>query len=312
MITQELSLKPRPYRGLPDFMRMASILTVGRKTTRQAYYVHIGDLSWWMFYTDHDETHWSRHICLWEQGERVVGWSLLDPDWSSFDVYLLPELCGSRQEDEVLDWTIQQAADNALIQGSPFIRTVWVSEYDQDRIDLLTARGFVPDEDFMWCMECPLAGPLPEIPLPDNFRIRSLQGESEVQLRAAASHAAFGSARPFETYWPRYQRFMHSPVYNPNFDLVIEAPDGSLAAFCVIWPDPVNHVGLFEPVGTQPQFQRLGLGRGIVMAGLRRLQACGMARAMVCVESSNPGALKLYQAAGFTKRHKLHTYRKTL
>lgn len=312
MTTKDPPLNPRLYAGLPDFMRMASVLAVGRKTASHPYYVHIGDLSWWMFYSDHDESHWCTHICLWEQDGRVVGWSLLDPDWSSFDVYLLPKLCGSLQEAQVFDWTIQQAAEAANQQGHSYIRTVWVSEGDQDRIELLTARGFKPDEDFLWYQERSLTNPLPTRSLPDHFQVRALRGESEIQLRAAASHAAFGSGRPFESYWPRYQRFMRSPVYNPIFDLVAEAPEGDLAAFCIIWPDPVNRVGLFEPVGTHPQYQRLGLGRGILIEGLRRLQACGMERAMVCTESNNPAALKLYQAVGFTPKFKLRTYRKTL
>lgn len=312
MTTKVPSLHSRPYNGLPDFMRMTSVLAVGRKTTRCPYYVHIGDLSWWMFYTDHDESHWRQHICLWEQAGRVVGWSLIDPQWSSFDVYLLPELCASPLEAAVLDWTIQKTSDIARLQGQAYVCTVWVSDEDQERIDALISRGFLPSEDFMWYMECPLPDPLAKSSLPERFQVRALRGESEVQLRAAASHAAFGSTRPFESYWPRYQRFMRSPVYNPSFDLVVEAPQGDLAAFCIIWPDPVNHVGLFEPVGTQPQYQRLGLGKGILMEGLRRLQACGMDRAMVCVESGNPAALGLYQAVGFNPQFKLHTYRKTL
>jgi mycothiol synthase len=312
MTTETLSIRPRPYSGLPDFMRMASILAIGRKMARQTYYVHIGDLSWWMFYSDHDENYWNQHIYLWEQGRQVVGWSLIDPDWSSFDVYLLPELCGSSQEADVFDWTIQQTTEIANQQGHNFIRTVWVSERDRDRINLLTARGFLPGESFMWYMECPLQNLQPSQTLPDYFQVRALRGEREVQLRAAASHAAFGSTRPFESYWPRYQRFMRSPVYNPCFDLVAEAPEGDLAAFCIIWPDPVNHIGLFEPVGTQPQYQRLGLGVGVLTEGLRRLQGCGMRCAMVCVESHNPAALGLYQAVGFTPKFKLHTYRKTI
>jgi mycothiol synthase len=312
MTTETLSIRPRPYGGLPDFMRMASILAIGRKMARQSYYVHIGDLSWWMFYSDHDENHWNRYICLWEQDGRVVGWSLIDPDWSSFDVYLLPELYGSSQEADVFDWTIQQTAEVANQQGHSLIRTVWVSEVDRDRIDLLTAQGFLPSEGFMWYMECPLAGPLPKTSVLDRFQVRALRGEREVQPRAAASHAAFGSTCPFDSYWQRYQRFMHSPVYNPCFDLVAEAPGGDLAAFCIIWPDPVNHIGLFEPVGTHPQYQRLGLGMGLITEGLQRLQACGMSRAMVCVDSNNPAALGLYQAVGFNTQFKLHTFRKTL
>jgi ribosomal protein S18 acetylase RimI-like enzyme len=101
---------------------------------------------------------------------------------------------------------------------------------------------------------------------------------------------------------------MRSPVYNPNFDLVTVAPDGQFASFCIIWPDPVNHIGLFEPVGTHSDFQRQGLGRAVVTEGLHRLKSWGMNRAMVCAEHNNPGAFQLYEAVGFEAKHKLHTF----
>jgi ribosomal protein S18 acetylase RimI-like enzyme len=126
--------------------------------------------------------------------------------------------------------------------------------------------------------------------------------------RAAASHSAFQSSKDFESYWRRYQHFMRSPVYSPDFDLVAVAPDGQFASFCIIWPDPVNHVGLFEPVGAQAAFQGQGLGKAVVLAGLAKLRACGMEWAMVCVEHDNTAAERLYQSVGFKKKFKLHTY----
>lgn len=306
-----MSLRPRPYQGLPDFISMISILEIGRKTAEHSHYVHIGDLSWWMFYSDHNETHWRQHICLWDHNGHPIGWSLLDPDWHSFDVFLLPEWNGSLQEATLLDWSIKEAVDSSRKHGIKYIQTMWVSEDDQNKIGLLTERGFSCSKDFMWCLECSLDR-VPKQVAPDLFQVRPIRGDSEVIQRAAASYTSFESTRDFKTYWPRYERFMRSPVYDPNFDLVVAVPDGSFAAFCIIWPDPVNHIGLFEPVGTRPQFQRRGLGKLVVGEGLHCLKACGMERAMVCVDHTNLAALKLYQAVGFTKKYKLYTFTKTI
>ena len=307
-----MSIKPRPYNGIKDFIVMTSILAVGRKTSSSPYYVHTGDLSWWMFYDDHDEAHWCNHICIWERDGQPIGWSLIDTDWCSFDVYLLPEIRGTNEETYILDWTIHRVTEAIREAGGQQIRTVWVSEHDEDRIAQLQKRGFVQNEDFMWYMEHPLNAQIPDYYAPTNFIIRSVRGEEELCQRAAASHSAFGSSKHFEEYWPRYQRFMRSPVYNPQFDLVTEAPDGQFASFCIIWPDPVNHIGLFEPVGTQLSFQNQGLGRAVVTEGLRKLKAWGMERAMVCVEHDNQAAIHLYQAIGFRPVHKLHTFVKAI
>ena len=74
----------------------------------------------------------------------------------------------------------------------------------------------------------------------------------------------------------------------------------------------MNHIGLFEPVGTQLSFQNQGLGRAIVAEGLRKLRAWGMEKAMVCVEHDNQAAIHLYQAIGFRPVHKLHTFVKAI
>jgi mycothiol synthase len=66
--------------------------------------------------------------------------------------------------------------------------------------------------------------------------------------------------------------------------------DGHAVAFCVVWPDEVNQVGLLEPVGVHPDFHRQGLGRAVVSEGLRRLQACGTVSEIVCGLGSLPKA----------------------
>lgn len=305
-------MKHHPYNGIQDFITMTAILAVGRKTTQRPYYVHTGDLSWWMFYSDHDDAHWQKHVTLWEQDSKTCGWSLVDPDWCSFDVYLLPEINDSKVAAYILDWTIHQITEIVHEQNGEAIRTMWVSEHDQDHIDRLTKRGFILDEGYMWYMERSLNINLPEVNLPNHYRIRNIQGEGEIHRRAAAAYNAFRSSRHFEEYWSRYQRFMRSPVYNPAFDLVTESPEGEFASFCIVWPDPINHIGLFEPVGTHTEFQRKGLAKAVITAGLRSLKNWGMNRAMVCAEYNNAAALQLYQSVGFEIKHKLLTYIKSI
>ena len=96
----------------------------------------------------------------------------------------------------------------------------------------------------------------------------------------------------------RYLGFMRSVAYVPDHDLVAAAPDGRVAAFTVYWPDTELSLAQFEPVGTDPDFQRLGLGRAVLLDALRRLEHSGIAHARVMTNGDNHAAIASTSRAG--------------
>ena len=99
----------------------------------------------------------------------------------------------------------------------------------------------------------------------------------------------------------RYLGFMRSVAYVPDHDLVAVAPDGRIAAFTVFWPDTELSLAQFEPVGTDPDFQRLGLGRAVLLDAFRRLEQSGIAHARVMTNGDNHAAIALYESVGFER-----------
>jgi mycothiol synthase len=151
---------------------------------------------------------------------------------------------------------------------------------------------------------------IPSTQLAEEFVVRGCMGEPEVAARAKAQYGAFDSKAPFERYLERFTNFMRSPVYNSELDIVAVASDGQIGAFCIVWTDPVNLAGLFEPVGTHPDFQHKGLGKAVMLEGLRRLQGRGMRSAIVSTGEDNQPAIKLYESIGFRVINALGTYEK--
>jgi mycothiol synthase len=89
---------------------------------------------------------------------------------------------------------------------------------------------------------------------------------------------------------------------------VAVAPDGSFAAFCLWEMDRVGNaihsrrVGWISELGTRRGHRRIGLGRAMLLAGLRHLKDEGADTAKLGVDAANPtGALGLYERAGFEK-----------
>lgn len=298
----------RPYRSLQDFQAMVAILQEGRRLRTGCYYVHPGDLGWWMFYNEPQENA-RENVILWENtaGE-TNGWTLLSPHFNTFDVFLQPSLYGSKAAAEIIAWSAARMARFVREAGGRAIRTLWISEGDEVTKSVLHRLGFRQTDSFFLVMERSLEqfSPVPaQVP---GFRLRNLSGEAEVNQRAAVSYATFGSQMPFDQYRQRYLNFMRSPVYHADLDLVAEGPQGELAAFCIAWLDDENRLGHFEPVGVHPDRRRKGLGKAMLEFGMRRMQAGNMSTAMVCAEGENQPAVRLYASAGFKVVDRLFTY----
>jgi ribosomal protein S18 acetylase RimI-like enzyme len=215
-------------------------------------------------------------------------------------------------EQRILDWSIDCLEPIARQQEGTEIRTYWVAEHDIERICQLERRGFQRGAYTMWYLEHLLREQLPQAQLPQGYSLRQIAGDEDAQPWAVVMRQAIGSPNPFDDDQPRYQRFADSPVYDASLDLVTVTPEGEFSSFCVVWPDPVSHVGLFEPVGTHPDFQSRGLGKAVVVEGLRQMQLCGMQRAAVCVEADDVAALARYEALGFEKQYQLYSYVKPI
>src|SRR5258706_930383 len=292
------------YEGIHDLHAMLDLLTAGRNAQNSTYYVHRGDLQWWLFYTYVPEKVWQSNIRLLKKDGQLLGWVLLSMDMCAFDVYVTPDLCGTSRERQLLTWAVEQMS--ALDE----IETIWIAEDDKRRILWLEENGFIEQQAHTILMKRLLSGPLDGPALPDGFSLRSSCGEEDAVLRSVASHASFNSNKPFEEYVSRTLRFMQSPVYVPEQEILVTAQDGQVASFCIIWMDDLNKIGLFEPVGTHPAFQGKRLGKSLLFEGLRRLKSEGMHEASVCVESTNQAGIRLYEAVGFQKVKRLLTYAK--
>jgi mycothiol synthase len=157
-----------------------------------------------------------------------------------------------------------------------------------------------------------VVGCAPTNPLPDGFTVQGVRNLDDGELRARVTHGAFRSHDDWDGYWAKYAQFIGSAIYEGERDLLECLPNGQGVSACTIWFDPVNAVGLFEPVGTHPDFQGKGLGKAVMAEGLRRMQAAGMRRAVVGFDPNNVAALALYTSMGFRASRSFVGYRKEL
>jgi ribosomal protein S18 acetylase RimI-like enzyme len=92
-------------------------------------------------------------------------------------------------------------------------------------------------------------------------------------------------------------RLRQCSLYDPGLDVAVETADGQAAGYALFWFDPVTEVGLVEPMRVEDAYQRRGLARAMLTAGLDRLANRGARRLKVGYATDIARAL--YVSAGF-------------
>jgi ribosomal protein S18 acetylase RimI-like enzyme len=251
-------------------------------------YCTVGDLDWWR-YTDDDPTSF-HHARLWMNGVgEVVGFAWLSGN--RLDHVALP---GYRDvEPEMVAWAEEQlrtAGEHESMTAFAY------GSHDWRRVQL-HALGFEEIGDALSYWHRSLDD-VRQPGLPDGYTIRHVTSNTDIPERVAAHRDSFASSRMTVA---KHRRLVDAPTYRSDLDLVVVAPDGSFAAFCVVWLDVANGHGVFEPVGCRSNHRRLGLSKAVMLEGMRRLQALDATTASVASHPTEVAANRLYASAGFIK-----------
>jgi len=271
----------------------------------------VGDVEWWTVGGGPDAD-WPARIRIWERNGRPVAWGWFNPpgglDWFVGDGVSDDEETEIR--GEVLEWLhlqtlrawrerILAATTDADREGTtePPTMETWAGEGWSEE-SFLRDRGWTPTETTLSQYVQPLDLDLDPPRVPDGHVLRHVRGPEEFPARVEAHRAAFA---PSKITLEKYALLPGLDHYRFEHDLVLEAPDGSIAAFAICWVDDAGSVGEFEPVGVHPAHQRRGLGRVIMRAGLRLMREAGLRDALVFSDASNTASEALYRSAGFDR-----------
>jgi mycothiol synthase len=305
-MTAEPPFTSRRYSGVSDLLRLEEFLAACTAAGSPYPYWHLGDLLWSMSYSPAIDP--VDNAGLWEDPNgRLVGFVWYDAGDVVLQVH--PRLRGRGiLEEPMLFWATRGAHEATHAQGGEAELVVFVDEGDAAYATLFQRHGFERGQWSTVRMRRDLDDAIPVPSPPAGATIRPVR-EDEAQERVAMHREAF---HPSQFTLEAYRRLRAAPGYRPDLDLVAVAPDGTLASYCIGWLDPVNRIGLFEPVGTRPAMQRQGFGKAVMLEGLRRLRDAGAQVAYLHTGAAAEPAIKLYESVGFRIVAAEHQYRKRL
>jgi GNAT superfamily N-acetyltransferase len=238
---------------------------------------------------------------LWFDEDQPVGWAYVD-DFHN----LYWEFDNQHEEllnDEIIAWAeacIRNAGDSSVLDTA-------CREDNRRRIALLQQFGFHQTQDTSVIMTRPLSEPISQPELPNGFVIRPITRIEEAEAVARTHRAAFGT----ENMTTEKRIIKRSTSgYDPSMDLVVLAPDGSIAAYTICSINEQTKIGFTDPVATHPRYQRMGLARALLLTGLHLLKERGMLFAYLGTDGDNTRMQKAATSAGFSIDHKTSWFSK--
>ena len=301
-----------PYRGSDDRERMLALVR-----SHPAAHVHFVDLPYRLCSWSFDNPD---NIGLWEDERgRLIAWAVLQTPFWVIDYGLHPDAPADTFAT-IINWADKMARG---LLGSHNGRPAWfvpLLQGQETRWNALVKAGYAPQDtdDNAWSqVTLSLAAGIqfPPCPVKTGYRLRPLRGEAEALAYVDLHRKVFESTNMTEA-WRR--EIIRHPAYRPELDLVIEGPDGELAAFCVAWigerlsetGDRTSMIGQIEPLGVREDCRQYGLSWSILAEAVRRLRQFGVENILVQTDNYRDRAYAFYQAAGFQVEEHITIFRK--
>lgn len=174
---------------------------------------------------------------------------------------------------------------------------------------LVEARGYAKEPSGtrpMYRFDIP--DPFPAVPLADGFRLTSLAEECDWAKVNRVLWRGFnhpGEPPSTTADLAERQQMFDTPKARRDLKIAVVAPNGEFVAFCGMFYESTHRFAYVEPVATDPDYRRMGLGGAAVLEGIRR---CGVLGAAVAYVGSNQ---MFYQALGFREVYNSDCWRKT-
>ena len=262
---------------------------------------------------EHAQRAITQHMtALWEDTSgTLLAYALIAQPGSSLTFNIHPRAQGHGSEAEILAWGLEQM--QAIVQARGTTRDLWCRchEAEQERRSFLEEARFLPLPERDLRLVHSLATPLPPVSLPEGFSLQRGVKQPEFNAYQVLHQAVFDGISMALDYH-------QSSTYQPDLDLIAVDVTGHFVAFCqcelkqVVDSQGDHLVGEVGVIGTRSELRQRGLGRALLLTGLRQMQERSATGAFLETQEPNVPAQHLFTSVGFTHLSTWQWYTKTV
>ncbi|GGM23525.1 hypothetical protein GCM10011351_06630 [Paraliobacillus quinghaiensis] len=212
-------------------------------------------------------------IGIWEDANEIVG-------IATFDVRLGNAYCLTHPNYSSLKKDMLLYAKENLSSDNNF--GIVVLDTDHEFQDIAANLGYVPttskEDDAIFYLDKTAA----TYQLPQGFRITSMKETYDPYQYRRVLWKGFNHELDGEgelVFSTQDEIKVHNEMQRPNVDLnlklAVVAPNGNFVSYCGMWYDQRAGFGVIEPVATDPDYRKMGLGKAVVLEGIKRVGQLG-------------------------------------
>ena len=276
-----MSVTFRQYAGLDDYSRVDEFLIEHHQPGNL-------DGNWlepaWEYMHGHPclDTSSLEKIGIWEDDGKIVAVAHYESSLGEAFFQFHPAYRHLRQE--MLDYA-EEALAGPTWDGAQKYLKVYVNDNDTAFTSLVKARGYEKDpEETRPVARFDIPDSFPSITLPPGFRLKSLAEECDWAKVHRVMWRGFdheGEPPAGEEELEDRRRTFDTPKARRDLKIVVQAPSGDFVALCGMFYEPTGQFAYVEPVATDPDYRRMGLGTAAVLEGIRHCGALGATQAYV-------------------------------
>lgn len=282
----------RNYNHLEDYQRISCFLI-------RNFQPGNADGNWlepaWEYMHGHPalEPQFLAHIGIWEEAGEIVA-------ATNYETSLGEAFFQFKPGYEVLQVEMLDYAEANLVDENGRLHA-FVNDTNPTFTQLIKERGYVhkPIGDRPVCQFI-IPEDFPKTPLPQGFRLLSLADEPDWNKVHKVMYRGFnhpGDPEVNPENKAMRQKMFDTVSADRELKIVVAAPNGDFVAICGMFYQPEGRYGYVEPVATDPDYRRRGLGKAAVLEGIRRCGQRGAVEAFV--GSDQP----FYLALGFEPKY---------
>jgi mycothiol synthase len=251
----------------------------------------------------------ARNLLGWRRrssGRELVGYAHLDVtdpvEGASAELAVAPALRRAGYGRALVEALLADTPDGRL--------RLWAHGEHPAAAALAASLGFHRDR-ILWQLRRSLYAPLPAPQLPPDVTIRTFVVGRDEERWIEVNNRAFAE-HPDQGHWSVEELRLRErePWFDPAGFFLAERGAGAAAELVGFhWTkvhgadDGHGHqpIGEVYVVGVDPSAQGQGLGPALTLVGLRYLRSRGLSSALLYVDDTNSGAIKVYERLGFTR-----------